>query len=136
MRIREATKADILYVADHSASRGCFKDQPDQIDYIYTLEHEGDVLGIGGIKIINPTTAWCWVDVTVNGKKHMIMAYRTLKVWIDKLVEIHGLRRLMAAVGVDFPEAIRMIEHLGFVREYTMEQWSGDKPAHLYGRIF
>ena len=54
---------------------------------------------------------------------------------IDKFVEEHQLRRLQCYVECDFSEAIRMVQHLGFEWEFTMENFVGDKSAYLYKRI-
>jgi len=136
MKFRETTEEDILFVADHSVSRGIAKKQPECIDYCYTLEHEGVPLGIGGFRLINLTTAWAWLDVTDKAGEHIISCYRVLKEWIDIFVKEHGLKRLQAYVECDFPEAIRMVIHLGFHRESTMLNFVGNKPAYLYVRIF
>lgn len=135
MNLRETTQVDIDFVAEHSVSHGCFKDQPEKIDYMYTLEHEGKVLGIGGLKLINKTTAWAWVDITDEAQQYMIIGYRVIKEWMAKLVELGEIRRLQAYIETDFPEAIRMAEHLGFKKESTMRNFVGDKPAHLFVRI-
>jgi len=137
MNFRESTPEDIEFVADHSISRGIAKCQPEQIEYCYTLEHEGKVLGVGGFRLINLTTAWCWTDWTYFTGKHIIVCYRVVKEWIDIFIEEHKLKRLQAYVECDFPEAIRMVEHLGFEKEFDkpMKNFVGDKDAFLYVRI-
>ena len=115
MIFRESTKEDFDFVADHSVSRG--KVHPDCIDYIYTLEHEGIPLGIGGFKLMNYDTAWCWVDLTDASGCHIRSVYRVVKEWIDEFMEEKHLTRLQATVECDFEEAIRMVQHLGFKKE-------------------
>lgn len=136
MQLHDTTQADILYLADHTVSRGCFKDQPEETDYIYTLMHENEILGIGGIKIINPTTAWVWADATdkVYGKgiKVIKIIRRTME-WLAKTYRLH---RLQAYIEMDFPAAIRMVEHLGFEKECTLKEFVGDKDVYLYTRFF
>lgn len=157
MALRETTLADIEFVIEHSVSRGCFKDQPPVTDFVYTLDYEDEVcwegqaltweneviasvfiLGIGGLKLINKTTAWAWVDITDRAAKYMTAGYRVIKEFMDKLADSQGLRHLQAYIEVDFPEAIRMAEHLGFRRECRMRQFTGEngeKDAYLYVRI-
>lgn len=135
MKLRDATQQDLTTVAGRSVSRGCFGEMPTVIDYVYALEHDGELLGVGGIKMMNATTAWAWVDMTDLALKHKIVAYQTIRDWMDRLVKLNGIRRLMAAVDTEFEEGIRMAEHLGFERESLMLKWSGDKPAHMYVRI-
>jgi len=135
MKIRETTQSDMDFVANNSVSRGIAKFQPEQIDYCYTLEHEGEILGIGGFRLINLTTAWCWTDWTHLSSKHTIVGYRVVKEWMDIFVREHGIKRLQAYIEPDFPEAIRMVEHLGFKKESVMKNFVGDKDVYLYVRI-
>ncbi|MHC4891046.1 MAG: N-acetyltransferase [Planctomycetota bacterium] len=135
MEFRETIQEDLDFMADHSVSRGIAKYQPECIDYCYTLEHEGKPLGIGGFRLINKTTSWCWVDMSDSAGKHIPTCYRVIKEWIDKFVEEHQLKRLQAYVECDFPEAIRMVQHLGFEWESNMENFMGDKDAFMYRRL-
>jgi RimJ/RimL family protein N-acetyltransferase len=135
MIFREATEEDLSYISFNSASRGIQKQCPEQIDYLYTLEHENEPLGVGGFRLINLTTAWCWVDLSEKGHNHVIKTYRTIKEWIDTFAKAHKIRRLQAYVEEDFPQAIRMVEHLGFERESVMKNFIDDKSCYMYVRI-
>ena len=137
MQFRESTQEDFDYLADHTISRGILKRQPAQVDYYYTLEHEGIPLGIGGFRLINLTTAWAWIDLSDEAKKHIRIVYRTIKEWADIFVKEHKLKRLQAYVETDFPEAIRVAEHLGFRKEFDkpMKNFVGDKDAYMYVRL-
>lgn len=136
MKFRETIQEDIDFVANHSISRGIAKHQPEYIDYCYTLEHEGKPLGIGGFRLINETTAWCWVDMTDLAGSHITTCYRVIKEWIDKFVKEHKIKRLQAYVEMDFTEAIRIVKHLGFEWESDMKKFVGNKDAFMYVRIF
>ena len=136
MNFREAIQSDLDYLADHSVSRGIQSKQPSAIEYLYTLEHEGVPLGVGGFRLINLTTAWCWVNLSDKMKHgHVIPTYRVIKEWIEMFTKEHGIKRLQAYVEVDFPEAIRMVEHLGFEQESIMKNFVGDKDAAMFVRI-
>lgn len=136
MEFRPTTQEDLDYVAEHSVSRGIQKYSSEQADYCYTLIHEGTPFGLGGFRLINCTTAWCWVDITQIGHENIAITYRTLKEWIDIFAKEHELRRLQAYVECDFTEAIRMVTHLGFKREGPpMEKFIGDRDAFMYVRI-
>ncbi len=135
MEFRLTIPEDFVYIANNSISRGIQKYSPEQIEFCYTLDHEGIPLGVGGFRLINQTTAWCWVDMTHNSGDHLIITYRTIKEWIDSFVEEHGLKRLQAYVQCDFTEAIRMVQHLGFKKESIMEKFMGDRDAFMYVRI-
>lgn len=136
MEFRETTQKDLDFVANHSVSRGILKRQPECIDYCYTLEHKGKVLGIGGFRLINLTTAWCWTDLTYLAGEHIIVGYRILNEWIDIFVKEHGIKRLQAYVECNFKEAIRMVKHLGFHYESTMPNFVGNQPAYMYVKLF
>ena len=137
MNFRETTQEDLDFVANHSVSRGILKRQPECIDYCYTLEHEGKPLGIGGFRLINLTTAWAWLDMTDRAGGHLIPAYRVIKEWMDIFVKEHEIKRLQSYIAPDFPEAVRMAQHLGFHKESILENFMGDKKdASLYVKLF
>ena len=136
MEFREATQADCNYLADHSISRGIQKQCPEQQEFVYALVHENIVLGIGGFRLINKTTAWCWVDLSTNAGNHLVSVYRVIKEWIEQFTEELGIVRLQAYVESDFDKAIGMVQHLGFKKESIMEKFMGDKDAFMYKRIF
>lgn len=136
MNFRELKQEDIEAVKDDSISRGILSKQPEVIDFSYALEHEGKILGIGGIRLINLTTAWCWLDFTHYAGEHIITVYRVIKEWTEILVKDKGIKRLQAYIEMDFPEAIRIVEHLGFYRESTMPKFVGNKSAYLYVKYF
>jgi RimJ/RimL family protein N-acetyltransferase len=134
IKFREAIQSDFEYIAENSMSRGIQKLCPEQADYTYTLEHEDVVLGIGGFRMINLHTAWCWVDLGPAGHENGLATYRVIKGWIKSFSEDKGLKRLQAYVECDFPEAIRMVQCLGFKKESIMENFMGDKDAFMYAR--
>ncbi len=135
MKFREAIQPDFDYLADHSVSRGIQKHAPEQIEYTYTLEHEGIPLCIGGFRMINVTTAWCWVDLSSDAGSHLLAVYRTIREWIESFCKENKIVRLQAYVECDFTQAISMVQHLGFTKECIMERFMGDKDAFLYKRI-
>lgn len=136
MNLRDTTKQDVEFVKEHSVSRGVLGKQPERIDYCYTLEDEGKILGIGGISLITPTTCWCWFDATEYVKEHWKTAYRVISEYLEILMKEKGIIRAQAYVGSDFPAAVRTVVHLGFHRESLMPNFVGKKPAYLYVRFF
>ena len=105
-------------------------------EYSYSLEHEGKLLASGGFRLINLTTAWCWLDQTHHAGSHIQTMYRVIKEWIDIFVKDKGIKRLQAYIMQDFPEAIRLVEHLGFRRESVMQNFIDDKPAYMYVKFY
>lgn len=136
MEFREATQADVEFVVDHSISRGCLSKEPEVTDYNYALEHDGIVLGIGGIRIMTPTVAWCYVNWTHYTAEHLKTCYRVVSEYMEIFCKDHNIRRLQAYVSADFPEAIRLAQHLGFHKESIMENFVDGRPALMYVRFF
>jgi len=136
MIFQKLTQDDIEQIKNNSISRGILSKQPGVIEFSYALRHEGKVLGIGGIILINTTTAWGWVDLTVEATEHIITVYRVIRDWTKVLCKTHGIKRLQCYIESDFPEAIRMAEHLGFLHESTMARFVDEKSAYLYVKYF
>ena len=135
MIFRQAVQNDLEEVAKDSISRGP-KENPVAVDFISALEHEGKVLAVGGIRMMNATTAWAWFNMSVHARAHIRSVYRVVSEWMDVLAKTHGIRRMMAAVEPDFPEAIRTVEHLGFQQESVMANFFGDKFGYLFVRFY
>jgi RimJ/RimL family protein N-acetyltransferase len=55
---------------------------------------------------------------------------------MEILAKDKGIKRGQAYVDVNFPEAIRLVEHLGFERESIMKRFIGDGDAAMYARFF
>ncbi len=136
MEFRTATQADFDYLAEHSISRGIQKYCPDQTVYVYALECEGIVLGIGGFRLINKTTAWCWIDLSTDAKDQILIVYRTMKEWGELFCREHGIVRLQCYVEKSFPEAIRMVTHFGFKEEFCMPNFVGSESAYMYSKFY
>jgi len=135
MKIRDLTTDDLNFMAEHSVSRG-LKEYPATVDLSFALEDDGQLIGTGGLKLLNKTSAWCWMDWTAEAKGTPYTVFRIVDEYLEKLAKDLGLRCVMAAVRIDFPEAIRTVEHLGFQREGTMVRFYGDSDADFYVRTF
>jgi hypothetical protein len=135
MILRELKQSDIDYLKNHSISRTIFNKIPEETDIRVAIEENGITLAIGGIQMINSTTAWCWVDLSDEAGKHVIIVYRLIKTWLGEMVEKMGIKRLQCYVEQDFAEGHNMVKHLGFEFEHTMLNFVGNKPADLYRRL-
>lgn len=135
MLFRAMTTEDYEYLKDHSASRGIFKNTPDVTEFSYSLEHDGKLLASGGYRLINETTAWAWIDLTHDAGNHILSLYNATKKWTEEFVKDKGIKRLQAYIDPNFPEAIRLAQHLGFERESNMKNFYGDRDALLYVRL-
>lgn len=136
MDFRELKQEDIEQLKGKSISKGILREQPETIDYSYCLEHEGKVLAIGGVRMINTTTAWGWVDISKESEGFIINVYRVIKEWMEILCKKKGITRLQAYVECDFLKAVRMVKHLGFHQENIMPCFVGRKSAYLYVHFF
>ena len=136
MRIREGTPFDLEAIKDKSISKGIMTQLEGKGDFIYTLEDRDIILAVGGIRLINEVTAWIWVNISEDAKVHLIPFYRVMKEYMETIAEKMKIIRLQAYVEPDFPEAIRMIQHLGFERESILENFTPKGNAFLYKRIF
>jgi len=136
MKIRESTQEDMKFMKGRSVSRGILDKQPECIDYCYTLEHEGKVMCIGGFRLVNLVTMWCWLDLSTEAGGHIIAVYRVVKEYLEAFAKNQNIQRAQAYVEPDFPEAIRMVQHLGFKKESIMEGFTPKGDAFMYRRLF
>ena len=135
MKLRPMTFVDACYADNHSISHGIASKEPPISDLSVTLEDDGKIMAVGGVRLINLTTAWCWVNLTHDAVKNIISVYREITEWLDEITKEHNIKRLQAYVDVDFPEGIKLLEHLKFTKESVMDKFSGDKDAFMYKRI-
>ncbi len=105
----------------------------EYVNHVYTLEDNGKPIMVGGFRMINKTSAWCWVELG-DTDGHITTMYRTIKEWIDAFIEIHEIERLQAFVRMN-DKAIRLVEHLGFQKESIMKNFFGDEDAFMYARF-
>ncbi len=136
MEFRELQQKDITYMSRHSRDKDYYKKPVVQTDFCWALEHENKTLCIGGIKLINDTTAWAWIDLSEACEKHIITCYRTIKEWSDMFCKQQGIKRLEAFVEVGFEKGIRTVEHLGFKFEYRKSKFFGDRPADVFVKFY
>lgn len=136
MRFREAVQPDLDLVEATMLHPTVQYKQPERIDYCYTLEHEGEILGTGGFRFVTETTAWAWVILSKYAEPNLKTVYKCTKKWIDLFCEEHRIRRLQAFVDVDFSEAIRLVEHLGFEQEFRMRDFMPEKDAYMYVKFY
>lgn len=137
MEFREATEADLAFVSQHSLYGSDGKEQPDRIDYVYTLDHGDYILGIGGFRMITDTTAWAWIELTHYIGSHLVPTIRVITEYLQIFCKTHRIRRLQAWVPKGFSEGMRTVRHLGFEEEYTLKDFLGKgRDAILFVKYF
>jgi hypothetical protein len=141
MIFRKATQADLDYVRQNPFE-GAVKDYPYmQIPdkNCYTAIFEGKVVGIGGLNKWREGIGLFWLILTADCLKdglHGIVALTAIEGKVNELIKTNHLWRAEANIRVDFPQAIRMIEFLGFQKEGRMRKFFPDKTdGYLYSRI-
>lgn len=136
MNFREAKKEDYDYFREHSRDPNFYKDAPEIQDFDYVLEHNGKPLVIGGLRLITKWTAWGWFDFSDEIGDNVIIAYRTIKEWMEISTKQLGIRRVMAWVEVGFEAGERTVVHLGFHKESRMHNFIDGRPADLWVKFY
>jgi len=141
MIFRKATQADLDYVRS-CPYEGPVKDFPYlecPDDNTITAIFENKVVAVAGVMMLWPGVGLFWLIMTAHCKKEGcfgILAISAIQSNFEMLVEKNQLWRAQATVRTDFPEAIKMIEFLGFECEGLMKQYFPDKAdAFMYGKI-
>jgi len=139
MEFRKATQADLDYVR-LNPFEDAVKDYPYmQIpdENCYTGIFEGKIVGVGGLNKWREGVGLLWLMLAKDFKKagsHSTL--HAIKDHIELLIQKNNLWRAEAHIRVDFPQAIKMVEFLGFQREGTMRLFFPDKTdGYLYSRI-
>lgn len=101
-------------------------------DYAYTALGEKGIYAVGGIIQMWEGSYEVWSMFSVHTNRAGLSLAKAIKKGINKIKK----GRLQAYVDVDFTEAIRFIEWLGFEREATLKQYGlGGKDNYIYARI-
>jgi len=135
MKFRAATIEDVEYFKEHSINTKVDRTDIQQMDYPYSIEDDdGVLLALGGFRMIIPSCAWCWVDLSKEGTKQIKNTYRIIRSLIDGWTKFHNVRRIQAFVR-DVEINKRLARHLGLEEECLMKNFYGDEDAFLYARI-
>ena len=141
MIFRPATQEDLDFVRQNPVEDAVknypYLGVPD--DNTYAVEYEGSLVAVGGLYVRWEGVGLLWLILTAESAKdglHGLRALCAIKEKTDELIAKNNLWRAEAIVRVDFEQAIKMIEFLGFQRECTLEKYMPDKTdAHLFKRI-
>lgn len=76
----------------------------------------GQVVGVGGIVTLWSGVGEAWIVLTKDILQNKVESYRCILRMFKKMTK-ENYHRIQATVRVDFPQAIKMVEHLGFKRE-------------------
>lgn len=116
--------------------RHSYKKPVTPVDYLYALDDDGDILMVGGFRVITDATAWCWVDISAKGLHKIYSCYRVMAEWMDSFCQEHGVTRLEAVIKDGYDAGCRLVEHLGFTYESHKPKFFGDGDGLLYVRYY
>ena len=130
MKFRKAVIEDLEWVDENSTHKRLY----EAVDYVYALEDDKGLIGVGGFRMITPVTCWCWVEMGPRAKENVLTVYRSIRDWISGFSKEMGVKRLQAHIRPGFPEGTRLVEHLGFTFDDTMKDFYEDSDGLLYVR--
>jgi RimJ/RimL family protein N-acetyltransferase len=138
MELRNLKPEDLAFCRVSNVSRSKFLEPAEQSDWAWTLEHESQIMGCGGIQTITDVCAWAWITMTEAGKGEYREVFRAVNAMIEGVCEEHGILRLQAWMEIGFEESRRFLEHMHFTPEgFPMLQFiEKDKHAQMYVRYF
>jgi len=139
MEFRQATQEDLAFVRQNPFE-GAVKNYPYleiPADNCCTAVHESEIIAVGGLVVKWDGVGMFWLMLTKDFKKAGgLTMFRAIKLYVDYLIRKNNLWRAEADIRCDFPEAIKMIEFLGFKRDCRREKYLPDKgDSYLYSRI-
>ena len=117
------------------------KDLPDlpMPENAFTCEYMGEIVGIGGIKIMWEGVGEAWIILTNHANKDSLFGFRAfykMREKLDSMIVEHKLRRVEAHVREDSLEGKRLIENLGFTFDCIRVQYCPDgSDMLLYSRV-
>jgi hypothetical protein len=84
-----------------------------EVGLAWTAEHDGDVIGCGGLAPQWENRAILWALIGQNAGEHFVKIHRETK----KFITLAPYRRIEAQVDVGFEPGIRWMKMLGFELE-------------------
>lgn len=137
IEIRELQDGDLEYVRQNPLE-DAVKNYPEMHPQkpSYTGLIDGKIVGVGGVTVLWEGVGEGWLILTKDVLKHKTTAYNCIYRMTKKIIEECNLTRIQAVVRVDFPQAMKMMERLGFRREGYLRKYCPDGcNVWLYGRV-
>lgn len=141
MIFRASTQEDLDFVKscpfEGAVKNYPYLECPD--DNTITAIFNNKIVAVAGVMLRWEGVGLFWLILTDTCKKEGcfgILAISAIKTKCEELIEKNKLWRAEATIRPDFPEAIKMVEFLGFEYEGTMKKYFPDKSdAFLYSHI-
>lgn len=141
MIFRQATQEDLDFVRQNPFEEAVknYANLTVPEKNCYTVIFQDVIVGVCGITVLWEGVGEVWLMLTADCRKKGFFGVIALAAIKTKMEEMtFGLKRVQAIIRTDFPEAIKMIEFLGFVNETPegMESYFPDGGnAYLYAKI-
>jgi GNAT superfamily N-acetyltransferase len=98
----------------------------------WTGEEGGRVIGCAGVAEVWQGRGIAWALIAKDAGSRFVAIHRA----VARYLSLTSLRRVEAWVDVEFPEAHRWMEMLGFRREGRMARFTPDgRDADLYAKV-
>lgn len=138
IEVRDATQADLDYVRNNPIDDRATKHFMDlQITGWAKTAVLGDkIMGVGGAVLYWPGFAEGWYLVSKDGGESKFLMVHCIKTVIELAIKELNLHRFQSTIRVDFTSAIKLIEHVGFVKEGLLRKYTQDKvDAYIYALV-
>lgn len=101
-----------------------------------TARQDGKILACGGLLQAWDGVADVWVYFPPAPARERCRVYRVIRRELPHLMRLLGLWRAECVVRTDWPEAMRLVGHLGFAYEGTKTRYGPDgKDYHTYALL-
>ena len=136
--IRKLQEGDIEYVRKNPLEEAVkrYPDLPTPEENCYTGLVDGKIMGVGGVIVLWEGVGEAWLILSKDILEMKIATYLCIKEMVERMISECNLRRIQAVIRTDYPQAIKMIEALGFKREGLLEEYLPDKcNAFMYAKL-
>jgi len=135
---RKATQEDMDFIRLNPLEEAVKQYPICPIDDLTTVSlYNGVPFAIGGLRPVWKGVAEAWVIMTKEVLKFKVEALWKVREEMDRMIAESDYKRIMAIVRVDLPQAIKMIEFMGFENETPngMKSFFSDGcDAYMYSR--
>lgn len=137
IEVRDATQEDIELVRQDPVEIAVLKYPKLNISgYAKVAVVDNEVVGIGGVVLLWEGMGEGWIILSRKVLDFRIETLKCIKKMAEQVISELKLRRLQVTIRADFPQAFKMVEAMGFIREGIMEKYLPDgTDALLYARV-
>lgn len=125
--IRDATQADLDYCRENALndSGKNYSNYPLS-GWAKTVIINGEIVGVGGVIQYWTGVGEAWFQLSKFAGEHKIESIRCIRRLMEQAFEELELWRIQTTEREDFPQTMKMAEHLGFKKEGLMINYAPD----------